>query len=137
MRLSETASDLDVSLDDLALAWEMDIRGDGSGNLGIGNIDLRAGELRENGALKPFNFEIASRVVTLRESSFDLSALRATVEGEIGLPAPPRSGQSRPLTYALTLRGGVDLPKLGQVLPTLPKLEGKVEFSAGLSDQVR
>lgn len=135
LRLSTSSSDLDLSLDGLDLAWEMDSRGDGSGNLGIGNIDLRVGELREKGVLKPFNFDIASRVVTLRASSFELSALRATVEGEIGLPDPPRSGQARPLTYAVTLRGGVDLPKLEPVLPSLPRLEGKVEFSAGLSDQ--
>ncbi|MEE2827973.1 MAG: AsmA family protein [Myxococcota bacterium] len=134
VRLSMSPQDLAVSVADLDLAWRLDQAGNGSGNLGVGSIDLSLGELREKGRLESTNFQIESRVVSLESSTVDLVAGALTIEGQVGLPDPPGAPQARPLTYSLTSRGFIDLPRLEDALDTLPAMEGKLDLSLGLTD---
>jgi len=134
LRLSAAPQEVDLSLSGLDLDWSMDRAGDGSGNIGIESIELGAGGLRESGKLTPFNFDIDSRVVTLRESKFKLFSTDLLLRGEVRLPDPPGAAEARPITHTLDLRATIDLPKLEQVIPSLPPLEGTVSATLGLSD---
>jgi len=126
---------LAVTVGNLDLAFRQDTAGNGSGRLGAEDIELAIGPIRERATLEPSNFTVESGVLTVGETALQLESGRVEIGGVIGLPDPPGAPNARPMSYGLTARASVELPQLREVLPDLPRMDGRIDASLGLSGQ--
>ena len=124
-----------VDASGVGLAFQQDAAGNGVGSVSAARVTVEIGAIREEATLEPSNFTVESGVVTLGESVLELASGRVEIGGVVGLPDPPGAPAARPVTYGLTARAEVLLPKLGEVWPQLPVMEGSLDLALGLSGQ--
>ncbi len=134
-RVSVAPAGLDLAVDGFELAFSQDARGDGAGSIEARSVELAAGEVREVAVLEPGSFGIAAGVVTVHEGALAFGAGRVDLSGVIGLPDPPGAAQARPARYGLVARASVELPRLREVWPRLPAMEGRIDVALGLNGE--
>ena len=134
-RVSLEPAGLELVIDGFELAFSQDEQGDGSGSIEARKVGLRLGEVQETAVLEPGTFGVAAGVVTVHSGAVALDSGRIELTGVIGLPDPPGAPQARPARYGLTARASVELPRLQQVWPRLPVMEGRIDAAVGLNGE--
>jgi len=118
---------LGVATSGVELAFARDDRGDGAGRLGVGDIEVVLGAVRENAVLQPGNFTLEDGILKLSDYRLDLRSGEVQLAGELHLPTPEGAGAERPFRYSMSADAAVSLPELRKAFPKGPDIHGDAE----------
>lgn len=118
---------LGVATSGMGLAFSRDDRGDGAGRLGVGEIEVVLGAIREQATLQPGNFTLEDGILKLSDYLLDLRSGQVALAGELHLPTPQGAGAVRPFRYSMSAEADVSLPDLRAAFPKGPDVYGTAQ----------
>jgi len=128
VRTSVDPLGLGASTSGIELSFSRDERGDGAGRLGVADIEVVLGAVREQAVLQPGNFTLEDGILKLSEYQLDLRSGGVELAGELHLPTPEGAGAERPFRYSMSAEADVSLAALREAFPKGPDIHGDAEL---------